>query len=212
MDQAIYSKLLLVFLFAGSLNASGFKEVRAFVPGSKAKLYYNGKDFAAKKDNTFKKIERYDLPKQLQDITPSQFAILQKVGYVSLHELSNGDFALKSHLRLKGGGPIFGAAVYTLTKAMCYGAAMAGIGAATAAVAPIAAPIMGAAAVVATTTASAGAGAVAGVMGTSIIASEVGALGATLVITQAGSVAAAAGVVETLAMGLSYLATIAPTP
>lgn len=58
------------------------------------------------------------------------FNQINETGYIVVTRMSDGEYALKAHMRVRGGGPIFGAIAYWATKTLCYGAAVATVSAA----------------------------------------------------------------------------------
>jgi len=117
--------------------------------------------------------------------------------------------SLKYNTRLVGGGPVSGYIAYVTTKAICYGTAVAGFGAATVATGGISGAATGAATAVITAQASAGASVAAGAIAGAGLSTEAALL--TLgVVTECGSVASMVAFVEGLSGGVGAFFTSIP--
>lgn len=167
-------------------------------------------------DNKFKvqsstgthEVKPWHMNKELRNIPQDQILKLLALGSSYLHvnnmEGNNEEYSLKLYHRLKGGGPITGAILYWGTKAICYGTAAAGAGAAVVATGGAAGAAIGSAAAVATSGGTMGAGIVAGAIGGAGLAGEA-ALGTTAIVSTAGGIASAIAVVETTAASAGML-------
>ncbi len=125
-------------------------------------------------------------------------------GYLKIGQSTNGEYSLVGSVRGDGGGPLFGALCYTLTKVACYGTAAAATGAIVVSTGGLAGAVTSVAA--ASTTLGAGsavsltASAIAGFGGTAAAAEAT-----TAVVVVSGGLAGAVATVEAAAV-TAYLA------
>ncbi|MGC2310257.1 MAG: hypothetical protein WA432_01390 [Candidatus Babeliaceae bacterium] len=69
-------------------------------------LFYDAESFYVEKDSALKKIENYRVDPKLRKISPQNLYVLLENGYLSLKELSDGNYALNGNVRGIGGGPV----------------------------------------------------------------------------------------------------------
>ncbi len=194
--------LFLSFLAIEPLKGTNFKvansSVRASESLGKVKLTHNdNKGFALYENGTKHEVGRHSLSPELRTITSKELKAFQKAGYLSVNKQSDGEFAIRSHVRGEAGGPIAGAIAYWITKSLCYGTAVAAAGTAVVATGGVVGAIGGGLAAGATLGASAGATVVGGVIAGSGVAATQAATALTVgAVTQAGGLVAAAAVVE----------------
>ncbi len=93
------------------------------------KLFHNEKGFHILHNNEIHQPALID--KIVCKATPLQIKDFQKVnkGYLHINQMADGKFEIKVMDRLPGGGPVFGAIAYWVTKSLCYGTAIAATGA-----------------------------------------------------------------------------------
>lgn len=140
------------------LNMDDVKKVRiqpssVFVPDKlgSVELYHGKKGFSVRQDDKKYQIKKYFTDPMLRDITKEQLYAFLQAGYLSINQMNDGEFSLKAKGRINGGGPIFGAFMYWVTKSVCYGTATVAVG-------TIAVGTGGAAVAIGTHVAAAGAG------------------------------------------------------
>jgi hypothetical protein len=130
-------KKMLAFLcitssmFAMELDVAKSHRVQEiFVPerlGS-LELYHNDKGFSIYHDNNKHDVKKYHVDPMLRNINKKQLKGFLKNGYLSVNQMDDGEYSLKAKGRINGGGPIFGAFMYSVTKTICYSAALATTG------------------------------------------------------------------------------------
>jgi hypothetical protein len=169
-------------------------------------LYHGRKGFYVRQDDKKQTIKKYFTDPILRDITKTQLRAFLANGYLTLNQMDDGEFSLKAKGRMVGGGPLFGAAAYWITKSLCYGTIAAGTGAA---VITTGGAIAGA---VAGGAAAGGAGTVAGLAiagnaatGT-VIATSVATTAGTAIATTAGAGIATAGMAGLVGTGAGGVA------
>ena len=91
-------------------------------------LYHGKKGFVVVQDGKNHLIESVLMNKTAREITKSTLKPFLKSGFLTLKQTNDGKFTLQAHHRLPGGGPIFGAIMYWVTKSVCYGTAVAAVG------------------------------------------------------------------------------------
>ena len=173
-----------------------------FIPSrlGKTKLYYDKGTFKILQKENLHTIKSYDLDPLLRNISDKKLEVLLQHGYIDVSQFDNGDFSLRTKIRGLGGGPATAAALYWITKTVCYGTALAGAGTAVVTTGGTIA-VAGSALVGIGLGASAGAGAVAGVIASTGLGTEA-ALATTAVVSGmgvAGAVAAIEGAATTAA-------------
>jgi hypothetical protein len=94
-------------------------------------LHHNKDGFHVINDGQKHQIKKYFVDKTVRDINKEQLKAFLLNGYISVNQMNDGEYSLKANHRLNGGGPIFGTFAYWLTKSLCYGAILAGVGTAT---------------------------------------------------------------------------------
>lgn len=94
----------------------------------KVELYYDNDGFHLLKDGKEHLIKKYYLDPALHKMSCKHLKAFQDAGYFSVNEIGNDEFSIRVQVRGLGGGPVTGAALYWLTKTLCYGTALAGVG------------------------------------------------------------------------------------
>lgn len=160
-----------------------------FVPArlGKLDLFHGKKGFSVLKDNQRIAIEKYNTDKLIRNMTREQLIAFLSVGYVSINQMSDGQYSLKADGRLNGGGPILGAIAYWVTKVVCYAV-------------PVAA--LGTAVVVTGGAAGAVAGAGAAAAGTAITTTAAATTAGATIATTAGVVTATAATAASVGTGV----------
>jgi len=165
----------------------------------KVKLFHDSKGFHVLHNNEMSYVQPCFMDKAIRNMTPQQVSAFQKIGYFHINQMGNREFSLAFNERVCGGGPIFGAAMYWLTKVVCYGTAAAAVG--TTAIAT------GGAVVGAATTVAANSLVTSVVLtaGTSTVGTVIGTTAGTVVGTAAagGTIATGAGTVGLAISGAS---------
>ena len=155
-----------------------------------------------------KELPTWHMPAPLCGITIKQLVAFLEVGYFRLQK-QDGQIQMRMSTRLRGGGPVAGYIGYWATKAICYGAAVAGATAAVVSTGGAAGAATGA--VVAASTA--GVGTSAAVAGGAIagagLATEAAVTTATAV-TVAGGAAGFVTAVESTSLGVGVVLTAIP--
>ena len=161
------------------LNKTHIDSKSVFVPNrlGEVELFHGKKGFCVYKDDIKYPVQKYHTDKMVRDMSKEQLQAFLAVGYVCLNQMENGEYSLRANGRINGGGPMLGAAMYWVTKSLCYGTAAAAIG------------------TVAVTTAGVGVAAVTG--GAAAVAS--GAVLSTAGAAAAGTTAITAGAIGTTA-------------
>lgn len=175
----------------------------------KLDLYYDGSDFKICHNKRMYTVENHELDPTLRKINASNIQQFLKVGSIRVSQLSDGRFALKSHIKGLCGGPVSGAVAYWATKTICYGTAVAAAESAKVITGGAAGGVMG----VLTTASTLGTSGAVSLVGGAIAGSTLTAE-ATLItagaISSAGSVAAAAAAVESASLSVGALFTLCP--
>jgi hypothetical protein len=177
----------------------------------------------------------------LRDITKPQLKAFLANGYLTINQMEDGEYSLRAKGRIVGGGPILGTVAYWVTKSLCYGTAVAAVGATVVATGGAVGGAVGGGAFIAgtavTSTAAATtvgativttAGAITGTVATgATVASGAGLVGAVVtgaglsgaaatttvaVVTGAGSVATTIAGVEALSLAVGTFFGMLPTP
>lgn len=198
MTSAI-SRITLATVCISSLMSASDKPLKI----AAANLYAN-----TRKDNVLlhkdgfsvngQRVQDADLSKDLRGISKKALKrFFEKDRSLQVSRIGN-DYRIDTRERLKAGGPAFGAFMYWATKTVCYGVIGGGMAAGGAAVATVAAPVIGATAALAT------GGAIGTVGGMTVPA-------LTAATTSLGSMAAAApiGAIATVVAADASLATAA---
>lgn len=145
------------------------------------------------------------------EITKEEAESLLARGYFVVGQTTDGDYTIKSQVRVLGGGPLFGFLAYWITKTICYGTAAAGAGAAIVATGGIAGPISGAL-IAGGANAGLGVTMVAGGIGAAAGGTAAAATATGVTIGAAGGVAGAIAAVESASMGVATFFTWLPIP
>ncbi len=202
-------------------------------------LFYSKKVFSVLKDNKKHEVKKYLMDVELRNIKKKHLISFLENGSLALNLTDNGEYTLKANGHIIGGGPIFGAIMYSVTKATCYAIATTAIGSivtATAGTAILAATGTLAAAgglalgstiavptAISTTVGVISGGAATGaavasgaVLLTPIITVTVGTANAATmtvgIVTSVGSIAGAVMAVETMSMAVGTFCGLLPTP
>ncbi|NGX37477.1 MAG: hypothetical protein K1000chlam2_00633 [Chlamydiae bacterium] len=169
-------------------------ETNLFIPNqlNNVEVKYKDHDFFVIHQGKSQKVENYQLSKELRGITLEQLEKCLDVAYLSLSKIGK-DYAIECKLRMKGGGPLFGAIGYWATKTLCYGTA---VGA-------------GTAAVIATGGAAAGVGGAAAAAAASVGTASLGT-GVGVVAANAASAGGVIAAVETASAAVGAILTAIP--
>lgn len=145
-----------------------------------------------------------DVPIQLDERITQNLAHSGSGFYVCLNEIAPGEYELKSHGRLLGGGPIAGAIAYWVAKSVAYGTAVAAAGGVVVATGGAAAgAAAGAIGAIATSGATVGAGVVGGaILGGGAAATATATAATATGVAAAGGVAGAVAVIESTSTGI----------
>lgn len=176
------------------------------------KLYHSKKGFVVLHDNKKHVIEKCFMDQNARSIKQEQLKSFLKTGYFALNQTNDGTFTLKAQHRLTGGGPMFGAFMYWVTKSLCYGTAAAAVGGTIVATGGAAAGALGASgttaavtgAVAAKTTATVVAAKATGAIVATAATSTVG----TAIATTAGTVVAGTATATAVASGTGGVALV----
>lgn len=78
--------------------------------------------YAFSSDEIDVEVPYYMMSKEVRSISPDKLAAILNSGnaYLDFKKCSDGSYAVDLQGRIKGGGPITGAALYWLTKVTCY--------------------------------------------------------------------------------------------
>lgn len=175
-------KILLMLLFVAPFLSAELYIPRRDLGNLKVSYGESGFIIHNEDENTHHVVQGYNLNKTLRDMSPQARQAFMRNGCLKVGRMSDGEYSLEMHGRLKGGGPILASVFYWLTKSCCW----AGVGIAASA---------GVATVTAAVVASGGALAGAAVGGASVaIASTAAvttAIGGTVGSTGAGIIGAA---------------------
>ncbi len=171
------------------------------------RVQYRNNEFFVIKQDQVTKIESYNLPKELRNITTAQLEACLKCSYIALSKVEN-NYVVRLHCRGLGGGPIACAIAYWATKVVCYagaagvavGAGVAVVGTGGAAAGAIGTMVSGASGAAAGV-GIAGAGASVGVTGAAAGAiAEIGVASFSAGVTAGGAAVAGAGGVAGIAV------------
>ncbi len=187
-----------------------------FIPNELGNLsvVFNGREFSIIDErNESCAVERFNLSKELRDITNDQLQRCLGAAYLTLNKFGD-EYSLKLNGRLPGGGPLLGSIGYWVVKSVCYGTAAAAAGTAIVATGgavagPVGAALAGgglATAELATGT-SFVAGAIATHAGATALATEV-----TVAAIGTGNVAGVIAAVESASAFVGAFLTALPTP
>ncbi len=147
------------------------------------KLSHDGNHFNVKRNGARTKIENYYVDKSVRGMSQERLAKLMDHGYMSIGQLDDGQYTLKSNVRGEAGGPALGAAAYVVTKGILYGLLGAGVVGATVATGGAAAGAVGVAV---------GTGAAIGSIGGAVLGTAVATgagIGGTTALVAAGTAA-----------------------
>ena len=165
-------------------------------------LFYDNDGFTVDEDGVEKRVQKYDVDKLFQNKTPEEIAALAAIAKFKVSKFNNGEYAIRAHGDINGGGPVTAAALYWTVKSLCWfgvgaGAAVVGTGVA-AATAATGGAVLGAAGGAAGTVATLAIGSTAGTMGT-VAAGAVA--GGAVVSTAAATTAATTATVVGASLG-----------
>jgi len=194
-------------------------------------LFHGLKGFFVKKEGKVSKVERYFVDKKIRKINSKKLKGFLRHNYLTLNQMSDGEYSVKAHVRGLGGGPIVAGVGYVGTKVVLYGGALAGtyifgtvaaaaggITAAAGGLASTASGIMVGLGLAGTATAgpavAAGAALVAGtaVTGTTAAVTASTAAFVTTATVMTNGIAGAVALVEGAALGVSGALMLLPTP
>jgi len=181
------TKLAILTLFSYfPLSAMEIERSSLMVPESMGdvSLYKQDHGFVLNGEGRRYDISSHDIDPMLRKADNKQLAAFLTNGYIKIKQYDNGDYALSSHGRIKGGGPVAGAIAYWGTKLLIWGT----VGTV-------------AAGGVATVVAATGGTAVAPLVAAGGAALADGVVGATAVAATVGGVTTAAGTLGASAMG-----------
>ena len=214
-NSNVFRVVAFVVVFCGTTSAHAGKfqleGSEVFIPKrlGKLSLIHDEEGFCVEKGNNVHRVQKCFSDSLLRSISSDHLKKFLEGGYVSVDQMSDGEFALKAYDRLKGGGPVAGAVAYWVTKSLCYGTAAAAATGVTVATGGLAGAATGGLVTASTLGFSAGASVASG-----IIAGAGAAEGAALVtagaITGAGGLVAAVAAVETASMSVSAVFTLCP--
>jgi hypothetical protein len=91
--------LLCSFSAQAMLTPSTKSHVKQFSPG----VHKDAEGFVYRQRGIEKRINTYDVDKQLRNVTPSQFKALSS--HVLVHKMTNGEYAVRLNAKGLGGGP-----------------------------------------------------------------------------------------------------------
>lgn len=129
----------VALLFASNICAMGEDALRVsrsslIVPGrlGSVELFHNGDEFQVVSNDEVHSVKRYWVDPLLRNVREKQLKAFLDNGYVSLDQMSDGEYTIKAKVRGLGGGPVTGWIFYVATKGICYGTAAAAAGSAVA--------------------------------------------------------------------------------
>jgi len=206
--------LSISLLLISSLSASEMARIRAkhlLAPHDlgAVTLRHDGMSFHVRQGGALHKVESYDVDPVLRKVNKSNLGAYLKAGKISVARMSDGSFALRSHVKGLGGGPISGMIAYWATKSLCYGGFIAGAGAAV--VLPTTLPALAGAAMItggASAAVTTGAGIAAAAIADVGLASAAGS--GVVALTSAGGIAGAVAAVESASIGAATFFTAIP--
>lgn len=207
-----YRYALCALFFISTVHAMELEKGQVLVPEKLGQLavIHHGNKFYVDRNGETKQVQNCFIDKGLRGISRDKLeSFLANNGYVSLSQMSDGEYVLRSRGRLNGGGPVAGAIGYWLTKSLCYGAAVAAAGTAVVATGGVAGAVTGAAVTGATLGVGAGASVAAGAIA-GAGAAEGAALVTAGVVTGAGGIAGAVAAVESASLGVGTALTLCP--
>jgi hypothetical protein len=144
-SRNIFALFFLSFILIDPIDATGLKvadsSVRASESLGKIKLIHNDKSgFSLYENGKKHSIGRHSLSPELRTITSKNLAAFQRAGYLTVNKQSDGEFAIRSHVRGEAGGPGGATGGFWLGKFLTHGVFQIGIHAATAVVAVVCPP------------------------------------------------------------------------
>ena len=83
-------------------------------------LFHDGLQYSVMKDGAFHPVQNYNLDNNLRTLSPKALPVLDKLGYIRINQLSDGEYKLDLQGRLKGGGPATAWFMYGAAKAFCW--------------------------------------------------------------------------------------------
>ncbi len=107
-------------------------------------IFHVEDSFFTIRDGKVTKVHNYNMDEQLRGMSESDVKSFLEEGYIHLTQSSNGDYNLKSQLRLLGGGLLGGKIAYWITKTLCWAVVGGTAAAGTSYVAGVVAPVVGA--------------------------------------------------------------------
>jgi hypothetical protein len=186
-------------------------------------LYHSKKGFYVRQDDKKQTIKKYFTDPMLRDITKPQLKAFLANGYLTINQMEDGEYSLRAKGRIVGGGPILGTVAYWVTKSLCYGTAVAAVGATVVATGGAVGGAVGGGAFIAGTAVTSTAAATpvatvasgAGLVGAVVTGAGLSGAAATTtvaVVTGAGSVATTIAGVEALSLAVGTFFGMLPTP
>jgi hypothetical protein len=179
------------------------------IEGTSISLAYDANGFIVTEGTKHKRVRPYDVDKALSGKSPEQIAKFSKLGTFLVTKMHNGDYKVRAHGRIRGGGPITAAALYWITKSACWfgiglgtTAVATGIVAATAVTGGVPLATIGSGAAV---VATAGVPVTAAVAGGAVIGGTAAAVG-TATVAAAATTAATAVTVASAGIGATATA------
>ena len=99
-----------------------------FIPSEldSVELYHSKKGFSVVQDGKTHRIKSYFTDPVIRNIKKVELRDFLSNGYLSLDQMTNGDFSITANSRLDGNGPKLGIAAYWITKSICWGVVVAG--------------------------------------------------------------------------------------
>lgn len=209
LKKATVLPLLVSFFIP--IHAVMLNKSKIFSPQSLGELsvVHNDDGFFVENEKGSCRVQNCFADKELRGISEEQLGKLLENGHIAVNQMSDGQYSLHAYRHLNGGGPIFGAIGYWLTKSLCYGTAAAAAGTIVVATGGTVGAVTGG--LVAASTAGLGAGATitAGAIAGAGVAQ--GAAVATAgVVAGAGGIAGAIAAVEVTSMTVGTALTLCP--
>ncbi|GEM_PF-2032979 len=196
--KVAFFSLLFTFFSSSFSKTTEVKSPFFSAPSSmnNIQLFHNEDGFYVVQSNETYFVEKCWVDSSLQDISSDDLKDFLVTGYISVNQMDNGEFSLQVKNLIKGGGFIAGSIAYWGTKALCYGAALAGAGSVVAGTGGAAGVALAGGTAVATGGVGAGTAFVGAVIAKLGLGTKAAML-TTSVITSTGSVAGAVAAVET---------------
>jgi hypothetical protein len=166
----------------------------------KVDLFHSDEGFHVRQNDEVYPVSKHSVDPLLRTLKHKQLKKFQKFGYIQVKKNEDNEFSLVSKVRGNGGGPATGAALYWITKSLCWGTAIAATGTVVVATGGLAGAATGGLVAASTLGAGAGATVVAGSLAGAGLTAEA-ALVTGGVVAGAGSVAAAVATVEAASLG-----------